>query len=458
MHNLAAASAVVIVSLLLLVPGPAATIGQTPPALGAPAGQDRLASLAAVVMPEVERLRGWPFKRPVPLVEVSLEEAHSYFDRMIRASMPRGRLEIVTAFLRTAGLIPPGEDLAGSISEILRQQVAGYYDTDTGALCLLNRPGPMPDFIRRTILAHELAHALDDQYAGLDALRQSTASRSEDMAIVVGALVEGSATSLMLHYMTAATKSGTVNAQDVAAYLSHELERARELEQAPRYFHAMFASYIIGAAFLARGDLVSVFGQPDNRAIGENFLLAWKSLPRSSEQVLHPPKYWDPAERDEPVVADDRTAEKWLAAPGRFIVHSDTLGELLTALFTEPRDFQKDMGKFMSATAWTNQGAIGWGGDRFYLLAGGKSPADASRALAGLQGVWLTAWDTPRECAEFVEALGPGAPPPASAVERVAPRLAIVFIGFAEKARADLLERLARAPVRFTRDGRPWEP
>ncbi len=47
--------------------------------------------------------------------------------------------------------------------------------------------------------------------------------------------------------------------------------------------------------FLAGGNVMSVMMAPDNKAIGEKFLAARRSLPKSTEQILHPAKYWDPS-------------------------------------------------------------------------------------------------------------------------------------------------------------------
>jgi hypothetical protein len=147
------------------------------------------------------------------------------------------------------------------------------------------------------ILAHELTHALDDQYIDLGGLMRPGIG-TEDTDFVATAIGEGSATSLMLQHMFAAQKSGRFSLSDLSQYVTEELAQARTLEQLPRYFSAMFGSYVVGAAFLAKGELTTVLTQADNRAIGEALLVARRALPRSSEQVLHADKYWDATRRD----------------------------------------------------------------------------------------------------------------------------------------------------------------
>jgi hypothetical protein len=324
-------------------------------------------------------------------------------------------------------------------------------------LRLVERPAPMPEFVERMILAHELTHALDDQYIDLaDLMRPGDGT--EDREFVATSLGEGSATSLMLQHMFAAQKSGRFSMAELSQYVVQELDRAKALEQLPRYFSAMFGSYVVGAAFLARGDLASLLAMPDNRSVGENLLLARRFLPRSGEQVLHAEKFWDPARRDEPIVVDDRAMERWLARPGRRVVHRDTLGEMLTAILTEPRDAPRDLARLQAPGGWTNPGAAGWGGDRFFLLSDGqRADALALSTTQGLQAVWLTMWDTPRDRDEFVAALEKGTTPPRSATVPVGRQLAVVFIGVEQAERGDLVKRLQAAPLPMSRNFRPWK-
>jgi hypothetical protein len=431
----------------------AAPAGQAPPAA---ARADQLVRVADEVAREVEQLRGWTFKQPVRKERIPLARARQDIRRMLLASdkpQHRARLQ---AFLRMAGLIPPDCDLLATSLTVLDQQVAGYYEPAKRTLRLVDRPNPMPPFVERMILSHELTHALDDQYLDLAGL-MNPVNGTEDTDFVATALGEGSATSLMLQYMAASQKSGRFSLADLSQYMAEELARVRTLEQLPRYFSAMFGSYVVGAAFLARGELTTILTQPDNRSIGEALLTARRVLPRSSEQMLHSEKYWDPAQRDEPIVMDDRAMALWLARPGRHIVHRDTLGELLTAILTEPRDTPRDLTMLQSVGAWTNAGAAGWGGDRFFLMANRSGP-DALRTTNGLQGVWVTAWDTPKDRDEFLSALEKGSPPPNSTAVPVGRQLAVVFIAFDEAERESLLHRLTILPLAMTRGGKVWKP
>ena len=449
------------VSALLLVASAgflsAAPAGQTPAAGSRPPAPNAatLERLADEVAREVEQLRGWAFKRPVKKERIPATRARLDIQRMILAAQTPDRRARLQAFLRVAGLIPPDCNLLSTSLEMLDQQVAGYYEPEARTLRLVDRPDPMPAFVERMVLAHELTHALDDQYVDLAGLMKP-GNGTEDTDFVAAAIGEGSATSLMLQSMLAAQKSGRFSLADLSAYVAQELSRAQTLEQLPRYFSAMFGAYVVGAGFLARGDLAALLAMPDNRAIGQALLAARRALPRSSEQVLHAEKYWDPARRDEPVVFDDRAASAWLGKSGRRIVHRDTLGELLTAILTAPSDTARSLTDLQSVAAWTNAGAAGWGGDRFYLL-GSRSDPEALKTTQGLQGVWVTAWDTPKDRDEFLAALEKGSPAPNSLSVPVGRQLAIVFIAFEQAERESLVRRLNLLPLPMTRGGQAWK-
>jgi hypothetical protein len=431
--------------------GQTAAAGSRPPAPNAAT----LERLADEVAREVEQLRGWTFKRPVKKERIPLTRARLDIQRIILAAQTPDRRARLQAFLRVAGLIPPDCNLLSTSLAMLDQQVAGYYEPEARTLRLVDRPDPMPAFVERMVLAHELTHALDDQYVDLAGLMKP-GDGTEDTDFVAAAIGEGSATSLMLQSMLAAQKSGRFGLADLSAYVAQELSRAQTLEQLPRYFSAMFGAYVVGAGFLAKGDLATLLAMPDNRAIGQALLTARRALPRSSEQILHAEKYWDPARRDEPVVFDDRAASVWLVKSGRRIVHRDTFGELLTAILTAPRDTARSLTDLQSVAAWTNAGAAGWGGDRFYLL-GSRSDPEALKTTQGLQGVWVTAWDTPKDRDEFLAALEKGSPAPNSVSVSVGRQLAIVFIAFEQAERESLVRRFNLLPLPMTRGGQTWK-
>src|SRR3989454_5581141 len=124
--------------------------------------------------------------------------------------------------------------------------------------------------------------------------------------------------------------------------------------------------------------------------------------PESTEQVLHPPRYY--ADRDRPITVTLGGTDG-LEAAGFTRILEDTLGELLIRVLAT---------RVLPAER-AAQVAEGWGGDRLRALARGDD----------LVLVWLTAWDSPTEAGEFADAL-PGLVPDAR-VERRAERVLVLL-------------------------------
>jgi len=126
----------------------------------------------------------------------------------------------------------------------------------------------------------------------------------------------------------------------------------------------------------------------------EDFETAFTQPPLSSEQVLHPDKYWIPAERDDPIPVRFEADE---LPAGWEKLAEDTLGEIMLGLFVEPpaeRSGMKGQLAILGAK-FTYPASEGWGGDRYVLL--GKGPA---RVL-----LCATVWDTAADAEEFAAAV-----------------------------------------------------
>ena len=416
-----------------------------------------MAQVVKEVAKQVEALRGWTFKQPVEKRSCTPQEALAYVKREIQEQAPPERIGKIQAFLRTVGLLPPDCDLKKTLLDLLEEQVGGYYDTKTKALYLVERGEKMPDLVVRILIAHELTHALDDQHVGLDAFMKSLLGQSEDLDLVATSVTEGSATSLMTQYMMRAQLSGRFDMGGLQAYAMKEAERGKVFATAPRYFSTMLATYLCGMTFLTRGNLLAA-ALGDNRTVGTNLMAAAKDPPKSTEQILHPEKYWDPATRDDPVVVADAAAAGMLQKPGRWVVHTNTVGEMLCAILTAPQGSQMNLLMMQMADSWTNAAAKGWGGDRFYLLASGASAEAAGATLADLRAVWFTLWDTETDRDEFVAAYEQQPATGRRAIVPLGSLGAVVLFGFDEAEENAVADRIKKAPPPMTRAGKPWTP
>lgn len=439
----------VLTSLLL---GAALAAQSTQPA--DPAQQARaMLALADEVQQQVEEIRGWRFTRPVRKDVRTEAQLREYLEqKLFTKEYPPERLAKLEAWLRALALLPPGAEFRKTLLDVLLNQVGGFYDPDEGAFYMMVEAARYGEFVNRMLIAHELCHALDDQHVDLRRLigSEQSVNLSEDQSFALGGLVEGSATALMFAWTARHMATGKVDAKEMAAMQRSELERMKPFLEAPPYFTLLAANYMVGLHFVTRGKGALGVMAPNSGESGQAIREAVKSPPRSSEQILHPDKYWNREERDEPVLleAEDELARQIEAWSKGQVVHRNTLGELLCALMAAPKQRRLNVVAMNQASYWTNRHARGWGGDRLFLLA------DAEGGLAEPAVLWVTAWDRVEDCEEFLEGVrkhrgeAPGF--------AVAAEGRVAVLGFGTRARDEALLTRVLATARFVQDGKPW--
>jgi len=122
--------------------------------------------LVRQTMPAVEQAVGLKFKRQ-PGVEIrTRDQIRSYVLHKLDEDMPPREFASYEAAYKHLGLIPDSVDLHHLLVNVLTEQVAGYYDPDSGALFI---PADADTaMLRTTVISHELVHALQDQYSPID--------------------------------------------------------------------------------------------------------------------------------------------------------------------------------------------------------------------------------------------------------------------------------------------------
>jgi hypothetical protein len=356
-------------------------------------GAEDATAAAVKLVPVVEEIRGLKFKTPVPVQVVGDARARDLaLARFHRFYADAELLGAQKAYV-LLGLIPRGTTVVDAYLDVLREQAGGMYDPGSKALFLLD---DMPKAMAPILAAHELTHALEDQHFGLDARIEATKG-NDDAEFAAAAVTEGTATVLMTLYAVRALTEGTVTPAGFEELQRSEAGKGEKLEAMPEALRRpLLGSYILGASFLLRGDPARILsgGFPV-----EDANRVFRSGPRSSEQILHPEKYWDDAKRDEPKavqVPDPRAA----LGEGFRREAGGVLGELvLGALVGAPTpNVSEGLGE--GGRAWTNAAASGWGGDRWELWSKG------AESVVVLE----TVWDTPADAEEFQAALPPARP------------------------------------------------
>jgi hypothetical protein len=333
---------------------------------------------------QIEELRGMKYARPVA-AKITDKQGFLEYARKRQESTetPERRVRDETV-AKMLGLIPFDLDLGKTIERFLEGQVGGFYDPGSNTFYLMEN---FTGDLARIILAHELTHALDDQCFDLDKLISGAAGET-DAEFAIQAMAEGSGTNAM----NAWTVKNLAKLDKKALLASSDLG-TQGLDTAPTLiWKPTLAAYLRGEGFLVHSDGLNLMAAA---AKTEEIRQCFAEPPRSSEQILHPKKYWDKELRDDPkrvVIDTAKLPEGWQ------VLGQDTLGELYLGLFTQPfgeRGGLDAKNPFsILGIKYTSKATEGWGGDRLVLLGKGEA-----RAL-----YLVTVWDTAEDQGEFFEA------------------------------------------------------
>ncbi len=343
--------------------------------------------LTAELIPRVEELRGRAFKRPVPVKMVSDAEARTHFKGRLEKFYPEAELRAEQQVYVELGLLAPGADMEAQIFSLLEEQAAGYYDPDTDTFFVLD---DMPRSAGPVLIVHELTHALDDQYHSIDRLYEQ-ASENGDRAAVMSAVVEGSGTAVMTAYLLREMQAGRMTQDGLRELMESEAGKAERLQTAPAILQrSLLAPYLLGQTLATRGNPLGIASgvKPDDLD------RLFTRPPVSTEQLLHPEKYWEPSRDDPPKETRLPDASRSLGE-GWSLVSDGVLGELTIALLCGSANPSIDSVKAQDPAAWTNDCAAGWGGDRWQLYRN----ADRHVVLIATQ------WDTEADASAFESAM-----------------------------------------------------
>lgn len=325
----------------------------------------------AELQQEVAEAGGVGFRSRVPLEYMDRETLGRYLKELFDSEYPRERAAADERTLVAFDLLAPGTDLRALRARLLEENIVGFYDERPGRkrLYAVSRDRTLTP-ANQIILAHELRHALQDQYMDVHGLLPDTVGDFDDRRVALMSLLEGDATLVMERFLARRLPGIQGQGGDLAGL---SLPDASLPDVPPVVRDQLVRPYLDGR------DFARALWQGGG---WEAVKAAWARPPASSEQVLHPEKYL----AHEP----PRAVELGYAPPGARLLSEGVLGEMLTRTLLEGAD------------------AAGWGGDRFRVW-------DVSgRTLL----VWRSEWDTPADARTFLEAArarysrshGPGRP------------------------------------------------
>src|SRR5437763_1815640 len=155
--------------------------------------QETLEAASEEIRLQIEQLRGMKYKRPVPVKITDQKGLIEYAKKREEKTESPGRTKSDEIVAKLLGLIPADLDLEAKMMRILQDQVSGFYDPGTKSFYIMES---FTGGVAKIILAHELTHALDDQYFDIDGTLDKCHEES-DSELAFRCVVEGSGTKAM---------------------------------------------------------------------------------------------------------------------------------------------------------------------------------------------------------------------------------------------------------------------
>src|ERR1700676_3911758 len=224
---------VLVLSLLLLLPSGVSFAQETAAAPDQATGKNRAAFLAATdeVLKEMSEITGYKLKTPLKKTLRSREEIHAYVVRQMDDQKDASERYASARSAEAFGLIPKGFKLDAFLVDLLTEQIAGLYDPKSHEFYIA-------DWIalddQRMVMAHELTHALQDQYFQIETWEHA-ARPNDDAELARESVLEGSAMAAMLEYLLRdkGVKLRDLPEIDPSAFIGGDLADSPMLKKAP---------------------------------------------------------------------------------------------------------------------------------------------------------------------------------------------------------------------------------
>jgi hypothetical protein len=336
-------------------PGPGSTAGPGPPTVPP---TDPLRAVVDDLSSFVEGVRGLRYLHPV---EVELVEGEAFEERLLeQAVQERAEAETTERVLGALGLIDDDVDVAAVVESYLADAVLGFYDARTDALVV--RGADTTPYVR-TVLVHELTHALDDQHFELD--RPALDTADDESGLAFSGLVEGNAVRVETLYRRSLDEAD----QEQAAEEERDFAAGIDASGVPAFVADLISfPYLAGPAFVDA--LVDSGGERRVDA-------AFGSPPTTSESVLDPEGY---------LAGEVVVGVPTPPAEGP-VIDQGVLGEwpivMILSAELDPGEAQD------AAVGWAGDAYVAWSdGDRTCVRATFVMDEGEVDALAGAWSTW----------------------------------------------------------------------
>lgn len=313
-----------------------------------------------------QEVRGLPFLSPPNITVVSDEE----LEARVREDLIEDPEEFTAdeVLYKTLGLLADSADFEQILLDLYGEQVAGFYDGETGEIVVPSREDGL-SIVQQGTMVHELVHALTDQHFSFHETFDTMVTEERlDQASAYQALIEGDASLAEVLWVQSLTQ------EQIGQFLAESLEFDTEaLDSAPRFLvESLLFPYDSGLAFTQ--SLYLGAGSWDR--VNEAYTTL-PDLPGSTEQIITPEDY----RRDLPMEVDIPDID----LAGYELQRTSVWGEHGFRLMLNQGEGQETVA----------EAADGWGGDSYHQWYDGENAA----LLLVYQG------DTPGDVDELEQAL-----------------------------------------------------
>ncbi|MFH1422762.1 MAG: hypothetical protein ABIH42_08645 [Planctomycetota bacterium] len=330
---------------------------------------------------EVEKIRGKNFKEEIKVTVKNKEDLRTMILKDMEKEWSKEYIDKAKKVLVKFGYIKPELDLAKMVVDVFSEAIAGFYNPEDKELCLIKDAGSgVSQEEENFAAAHELTHALQDQYFDLRSFNRWVIG-NDDHGLSLKALTEGEATLLGFEYVMKKTVMNSIKTSPVGTLgdlmrMSIDLKKTTDpnsaLAKAPAILiETTLFQYIKGTDFchyfLKKNDW-------------KDFDKLYENPPTSTEQIIHPEKFFDKI--DYPTLFKMPELKKVLGEEWE-LLENNCVGELALSILVK---------EFLTPQK-AKKASEGWDGDKFQVLEDKKS----NRIIIA----WITTWDSDKDAHEF---------------------------------------------------------
>ena len=324
------------------------------------------------VLLQMSQILSLPIKQPLKKSLRSKQEVRDYLVREDKEDKNDAERYADAKTLEAFGLIPKDFPLDSFMLDVLTDQVAGLYDPKAKEFYIADW---IPVDEQKTVMSHELTHALEDQSFRIDDWIKA-ARPNDDAELARDSVSEGSAMAAMVDYQMLDQHIGVRELPDVTLLIRAgaitEMDKDPNLAKAPIYIRdELLFPYLAGTGF-TQEFLKAHSGWKDIHLVFEN-------PPVSTQQILHPDLYLNGTK---PVAA---TLPTWKGVvPENWkLLEENTMGEF--GVGEVLKQFRKENSEDPLSTAWK--------GDRYAVFEDAKSKTTPL--------VFRLVLDSPEDAARF---------------------------------------------------------